>query len=432
MANYLIKGLTIEQKELLKEHSIGLIEFDISTGSFLIDVEQCKLALKVLDSRIETKQNSGYEDITVITLRKRGQWLISGLDYLAEKLRNQVEKAINETVIQTRQTDVHFHFMNGENMTPVEDGRFHIYVWSSLRSQHDTTVPKAIWGHKTSPADWAFLPLNDGYTISDGAYAVAEFYEDDHLYIHHNIFIEGNKHERAVFQRILEEAMSFYSLPKEEKLRYLASRKNSERETSRSNYIASVSARIANLAANESGYVSSTRKEVPPLIETLVRASRHEIQSNDPKSMQALEAEFKSLLELEKVARVQVSGTSVIIFTDMLSARNPTSGDVHDIGEFLIQLDLTGKNEAVRWYNRTCRVDGVRSNMNAPKVYSDGTACATDLKEIFASLIAGFELAPVAQMAIEFIESCDFENELDKRITAWPVQQPRQGEKRST
>ena len=45
MANYLVHGLSLEQQEALMNASIGLVEFDASTQSFLIDKEQFKRAL---------------------------------------------------------------------------------------------------------------------------------------------------------------------------------------------------------------------------------------------------------------------------------------------------------------------------------------------------------------------------------------------------
>ena len=425
MANYLVHGLSLEQQEALMNASIGLVEFEASSQSFLIDKEQFKRALTVLDCRIESVSPSQYEEIEVVSIRQKGVCLVYGVDdYLVPELAEKVKEAILEVVVPHREVDVQVHFPAGKNYGPVDDAFFHIYVWSSLRSGTTTNPPEKLWGNNVNCDNWAYLPSGNGYIIEDSGYAVAEFYQDDHLYIHHNLFTKGSKAQLKIFRRILEEAMKFSALSEEEKLQYFARSKASERQVSRQNYVAATMQRFAGLANGARQYISSIRKEVAVKIQASVLASRREFLQSTELTREHLEAEFLAITAVDKVARVQISDGCLLVHTEMLQATNPRTGKLHDIGEFLIVIHLDGSHETVQWFNKTCRIDGVRQAMQAPRIYADGTACATELKEIFASLIANFEIAPVVQMAIEFVESADAQNELDKKLENWPRYRP--------
>jgi hypothetical protein len=62
----------------------------------------------------------------------------------------------------------------------------------------------------------------------------------------------------------------------------------------------------------------------------------------------------------------------------------------------------------------------VHPGMNAPRVYPDGTACIDEIKETLLELIAQFEFATVAELAIQFVETIG-EDELSKFIDKWPL-----------
>lgn len=150
MANYLVHGLSLEQQEALMNASIGLVEFDASTQSFLIDKEQFKRALTVLDCRIESVSPSQYEEIEVVSIRQKGVCLVYGVDdYLVPELAEKVKEAILEVVVPHREVDVQVHFPAGKNYGPVDDTYFHIYVWSSLRSGTTTTPPGKTVGQQS-------------------------------------------------------------------------------------------------------------------------------------------------------------------------------------------------------------------------------------------------------------------------------------------
>lgn len=422
MANYLIHGLTLEEREALLMNHVGLIEFDGSSGSYLIAKEQLKLALTILDCRVDSQQPSGYEEIVLVTLRKKGEWLISGFDNrFSDKKKKRLEGIIREQIVEPLQCDVHVNFPGGQVYGPVDNNRFQIYLWSCHRNTTNTPTPSRLWQWKTGCETWAYLPTGEGFVLEVDGFAVAEIIDNEHLYIHFDLLNDPGKDQYAIFQRILEECVAFVTQPEEAKLEYFARMKHSERETSRRNYIAAVSDRFASQAASAREYVSTIRREVPGMISRYAESSRAEFLSSGELTREKLEAEFEAITEIDKVKAVRVSSGRVMVHTDMLTATDPSTGEVHHIGEFLIVVHLDGRHEVVQWFNRTQRVAGVRSHMNAPRVYADGSACATDLKEIFPSLVACFEIAPVVQMAIEFIETAEANNELDQKLENWPT-----------
>jgi hypothetical protein len=86
----------------------------------------------------------------------------------------------------------------------------------------------------------------------------------------------------------------------------------------------------------------------------------------------------------------------------------------------MIVIRTDGLDDGVRWFNSTRRVRTVQPGMNAPRVYPDGTACIDEIKETLLELIAQFEFATVAELAIQFVESVG-EDDMSKFIDKWPL-----------
>ena len=133
-------------------------------------------------------------------------------------------------------------------------------------------------------------------------------------------------------------------------------------------------------------------------------------------------AEFDRLRDVRGVKNVTVAGNLVMLNTDILCAQHPQSGASHEIGKFLVVINLHGGKSPVRWLNGTRRVDGLRPAMNAPGVYSDGTPIFDEIQETMLELIARLELSIVAELAIQFIESVTSDLS-GTHLAKWPLVQ---------
>jgi len=135
-------------------------------------------------------------------------------------------------------------------------------------------------------------------------------------------------------------------------------------------------------------------------------------------------AEFDALLAVPKVRSVKVESGVIAITTDMLQCPAPESGLVHDIGQFVIQINVAGQADSVRWYNLTSARDAGRKSQQGPLVLASGRALFSDAKENFPDLIAQMQFSTVAMLAIMFIEQLAGDDCNADFINQWPVSGP--------
>jgi hypothetical protein len=196
-----------------------------------------------------------------------------------------------------------------------------------------------------------------------------------------------------------------------------------EQEQSRTNYIAACSAQMAaELQAARSGLTASLQ-EIPEAGRRFVALKRKHLfdqQSlSEAEIAEAFRSELDQLLELPKVKMVRAMPGVIHVHTKTILSTASDTGNVHEIGDFLIVIYTDGSMHGVRWFNGTRRIDGFRQRMNAPNVYADGTACAHELQLTFYELIARCEFAALTDLAIQFVEEVPQE-ELAVSIRNWP------------
>lgn len=193
---------------------------------------------------------------------------------------------------------------------------------------------------------------------------------------------------------------------------------------SRTRYIELCSARLGDMAKQAMAKVNSRKQKLSTAQETFVKYARNHFVGASSLPEDALKQRFSDeydrLIVTDKVKAVRVTTGALLVFTDTLVATNPKDGRRHELGEFMIVIRTDGADDGVRWFNSTRRVRTVQPGMNAPRVYPDGTACIDEIKETLLELIAQFEFATVAELAIQFVETVG-EDELSKFIEKWPL-----------
>jgi len=130
--------------------------------------------------------------------------------------------------------------------------------------------------------------------------------------------------------------------------------------------------------------------------------------------------EWQGVLSHPKVRDARVGVGHIFIFTEMLRCRDSYGGGLHEIGEFLIVINLDGTGGGVRWFNKSHRRHGVAERMNAPRVYQDGTAVVDEIAETLCELIARGEFSTVADLAIQFIET-PVADVAGTQVRQWPA-----------
>jgi uncharacterized glyoxalase superfamily protein PhnB len=189
----------------------------------------------------------------------------------------------------------------------------------------------------------------------------------------------------------------------------------------RAQYVSVCGKRIEKLTTKAEKSAGKVRAKVMKAITQMFALWRKDVFGSEDKDERRtrLMAEFESIKTAPHVQSVRVSGNTVIVKTDVLTATNPKTDAAHEIGQFTILIDLDGKNCGVRWFNRDRRVNAFKEGMNAPNVFADGTGCFNDMTQPMLELTARLELTVVVDLAIQFIENCGAE-ELGTFINLWP------------
>lgn len=197
------------------------------------------------------------------------------------------------------------------------------------------------------------------------------------------------------------------------------------RAAARQRYIEACSVRLKDAVQSAEQNYHKQRKALPPLQSKFFTLCRQNHvagdKATDEERRQRFAAEFQRLKETSKVRDIRVTNGALLIYTNMLCAAEPDGGPEHEIGRFIILVRLDGQgNDPVRWFNQTRRVNAMRSNMNAPYVMEDGSPCLSEILETLIQLIAQFELATVADLAIQFVETIN-DDEPGRHIDKWPL-----------
>lgn len=183
----------------------------------------------------------------------------------------------------------------------------------------------------------------------------------------------------------------------------------SAREKERKKYIEACSRRIEAEKRSLEHQLQSEAAKLQDRQHDFLQAARSKWVEASQKSGLDPEAHFLKQLELlrqnKKVLSVRALNGAIAIYTDTLFADSERTGARHRLGKFMIVINLDGRNELLRWFNMSQRVDGHLPGMNAPNVYPDGRACLDEIRLTIAELLGQFEIALVADLAIQFVEN---------------------------
>jgi hypothetical protein len=197
-----------------------------------------------------------------------------------------------------------------------------------------------------------------------------------------------------------------------------------QQKQSRDNYISACSKRTADLLQAAKQALNKQRSEFPGKVERFVSAKRDFAFCRSALSEEALAEKFRAecerLSQVAKVMDVRLTSQAILVHTDTLYATARDTGARHEIGKFLILIDIDGRHGGIRWFNASRRVNALRPGMNAPNVYEDGTAYQDELTATFYELLARLQLAALTDLAIQFIEEVT-NDDLATTISRWPL-----------
>ena len=200
------------------------------------------------------------------------------------------------------------------------------------------------------------------------------------------------------------------------------------REKARSAFISASKGNIKDHIEATNAALTEQKKELAKLGANFINRARQRFVAENPLSdahcASSLKAQYQTLKEIPKVTAVRVVPGSILVYTDDLTATCPQTNELRQIGKFLIVINTAGTNPPVRWYNQTRCLNAILPGMHAPYVLQDGSPLSDSILETLIQLIAQFEFAIVAELAIQFIETVN-DDEPGKHISRWPAAWPR-------
>jgi hypothetical protein len=440
MKNFFFPDVSPGKKQRLQEAQVAFCDLEIDGSSgIVLDEPELTKALEVLGASVASEGATSYEGIFKIILWSEtpssavavqpkvsvGKW------YSADgKSPDEFVRVVEDILLPVVGRDIVMTNADREPRVPVpDDGKFHLFVGYGQRTGKNT--PNTIFGVKTG-AYTELAPEGDGSVITEpqeGRMAVLQ-YKGNAAWVLVNIAHHGGQgYEHIVFRHILEEFVAEISLSPEEREKRKKRLAEARRKASREAYVKECSARFEKTVASTVQAISDGKNEIVRLQQALVRKIR-EVQGAERKleqlsackggELEKYGQEFDKLLALPKVRDMQVADGVVKVFTDTLYCTDPRSGKRHEIGAFRIEINTSGANDGVRWFNLTRRVDGYERGMQAPHVFPQGRACLGNTAEVFPELIANYEFAAAAMVAIQFVESVNVDDSAGKYINRWP------------
>lgn len=214
-----------------------------------------------------------------------------------------------------------------------------------------------------------------------------------------------------------------------EKAKKLASRDEERDERSRMRYVKACMSRMEELKERARLALLERAKQVPAVQGRLFDSAQSRfildtpVETDEDKSAlrAKLQQEFDTLKGMEKVRSVRVSGTNLIVQTNLLLAQAPESlgGLAHEIGEFTIIIPLKKGVSEITLLNTTRKVDGTSQRMNAPYVFQNGQSVMSETRQTIIELLAQMELATVVELSIQIVETVE-DDEFGRHVTNWP------------
>jgi hypothetical protein len=317
---------------------------------------------------------------------------------------------VQEILAPVVRSNVTIHECDGRIAQPIEDGNFHIFLYSSATGFPCLDSPETILGFRLLRTEKPFAPSGFGASVvDDNGFIIGEVIGRN-LFLHMHIMHFGSKSEAALLARLLTHVCDCGVIDSDEETITHMVRQQFVSECLRQFALNSGSdASAGETARAQSGFHDQ--------LHALLHEELNLFQLKAAPE-EEIGREFDELTNFPNVVALDVDGSKIIVTTDNLYCVHPQTHVKYDIGAFKIHIN-TGSN-TVQWFNQTRRVDGGHHRMNAPHVNGDGNACLGNTAEVFPQLIKKRELTSVVQLAIAFVESVNVKDTWGKHIGAWP------------
>jgi len=324
------------------------------------------------------------------------------------------------------------------NCQKLGEANFYILIHSASRySASRQTPPAKLWGIEVDNHDQTSYSSGEGVSILDPdapGYEVAELIDRRFFYIHHNVCSRGTKNEADLYRKIIEAAVWELTFPENDKRQFaFASVKptfvkacNYQQKDEVGKLEESVKQEGDAITALQQQYFLALRTYEEKRLR-LAAIKTNEISYYEKKFL----TQFDDIAKMQKVRSVSIDRErkKLIIFTDFLFCKHPKKNQIHEIGRFKIEIDISGNKQiinrdnefGIRWHNLTRKVDGYDPGMNAPDVYPRGVPCLGTAAQYLPELLANYEYSAIVDLAIQFVESVNLDDGAGCYLENWPI-----------
>lgn len=308
--------------------------------------------------------------------------------------------------------------------------RIRIILWGSVGGSKTQYSKRNIFGVQLSNYDndlRCFSYAMRGLPVKDQNDAVVGEVHNGTIYCHYPLHARsiGVDAKKRVFREFMKVALPLALLTEDELNQQLRILYEQERKTTRTAYLALCRGRHETQVRNAEGIVKNGSEKIVRLEREIVTAIREvadarELLSNkqarEASLNERLDREYTEILAIEKVRRVRIQGDQLTVTTGPLFCRDPRTRYLHRIGEFQIDISVSG---GIRFLNLSPQSERPGGG-NAPHVDSAGVPCFGNIRESVPQLIATYEFASVIMLAITFIESVNVNDSGGRTIQHYP------------
>ncbi len=447
MSNNFIHGLTEQQFSAI---TVEYCQMDIDGrhGIVVSETDMDRL-LRELGCRVSASAESSIPGICIVTLGESTEttlevetvtpatvtvksWDGNGKDKFSQATEATFARVCGQ--IGFKEVWLRVPHQEEVGMDRLVDEAFHILIWSTPKKVGVTSsLPKRIFGRSNFCRDAAYQPSGLGQAIVDPetGFVVAELVDRRALYIHFDACHHGYDDELYIFKKILESTSQLLCMSEDEWKKLQEEEVEAMRKRSKKAYVEECQKRMEKTIRGTTEVIATKEREIPELQARLVRSIRElsglkgklaQLEQAKGDRVPTYEAEFESLMKVPGVLDVQAGDGVINVFTEHIYVTPDEYPDeTYDIGKFRMEINTSGRNGGLRFFNLTPKGRGGNYNIHHPHVNSSGEPCLGNIKEMVATLIGEYEYSALAQVGLQYLKSVNMSDSAGEGIRSyWP------------
>jgi hypothetical protein len=363
------------------------------------------------------------------------------------KGRDRLARAIEVHFLQRLPAEqrpvVIVHDGRGSERAPINDGNFHIHLWSAPSKTEKIQPPQKMYDVPVSNTRESLRHTKEGVPVLDETTWVAAQLLPGNYYILHHIHSHGDDNEAALMSKLMAALAILYPMSEQERAQAMEEFAGEVHQESRERYIKTNYVDVKDKTETVEKQVQAQNAKIADLQQQLVQAVQEaratqetldRLKAREGMQAEALGKEYDLMMNIPGVIDVIMTKDRLIWYTDLLRATDPRDNVTHDIGRFRNELNFLDPTDPVRMYNLDRRVlmhdtrPGVEKEwqyMNAPHVDEEGRPCLGTAKDTLPKALKQYTFGPVMIVCMQLLQSVNVTKDLwGQSVVDFPVSAP--------